>query len=43
MEKLWLSLNPVIREDGVFKKSGETTEQVTRVGCAADEQPVNTV
>jgi len=30
-------------EDGVFINYGQTTDQVTRVGSVADEQPVNTI
>lgn len=33
----------MITEDGAFIKHGETTDQVTRVGSAADEQPANTI
>lgn len=43
IEELRLSHNPMITEDGAFIKHGETTDQVTRVGSAADEQPANTI
>lgn len=32
-----MSHNPMITEDGAFIKHGETTDQVIRVGGAADE------
>lgn len=43
IEEPRLSHNPMITEDGFFIKHGETADQVTRVGSAADEWPSNTM